>query len=57
LLNNSAHFRPEVAVIFRASPFANKAKWLARVTEGDALRLDKIALFLKEGTKAYVEGM
>jgi hypothetical protein len=41
LLNNSAHFRPEVAVVFCAAPFANKAEWLARVSTGNKLNASK----------------
>lgn len=33
------------------------ASIFAFTTEGDALKLDEIELFLKEGTKAYVEGL
>jgi hypothetical protein len=41
LLNNSAHFRPEVAVIFCAAPLPNKAEWLAWVSTGNKFNVSK----------------
>jgi len=51
---------PTVRVEYRTNSYGrgwSTATIYAFTTEGDALRLNEIELFLKEGTKAYVEGL